>query len=107
MSAALLHEPSREAYVRDATAAVRRSSRQVDALVRTFEGEAACPPSVLSRLESLRNKRDTLLNKLEALRHHSDHRWNAARDELEEARRECREGWRLVLGSLEREKIFT
>lgn len=86
--------------------ALRRWSRHIDHLMQSFGGQHPAPPTLASKLESLRNKRDTATNKLAALKHGQRAAWGRATRELEDAVREMRDAWRSVLATLGREDLF-
>lgn len=96
----------REALIRQGEREVRRWSGYVDTLLRAFRRNEEAPPSLASKMEELRNKRDSVVTKVEALKRHKQSGWSEAKGELEEARRELRNSWRTVIGTLDRESLF-
>ena len=71
-----------------------------------FGAITAAPPALASRMEALRNKRDTFVTKVEALKRHRDRNWFRAREDLERAQRELQDAWRTVIGTLNKEGLF-
>jgi len=97
----------REAVIRQGETEVRRWSGYVETLLHAFRRNDDAPPSLGSKMEELRNKRDSVVTKVEALKRHKQRGWSEARGELEVARRELKESWRTVIGTLDRESLFT
>lgn len=98
--------PDVEAVIDGAEAEAARWSRSVDTLLQAFGGLDEVPPALGSKLEALRNKRDTVVTKVEALKRHRGDGLARARRELERARRELRDAWRTVIGILQKESLF-
>jgi len=98
--------PERQAFLERSEKEVTRWSNTVDTLVEAFHGRRATPPSLHAKIEALRNKRDTVVTKVVALKHHPREGWRDARRELEVARRELRDCWRSVIGTLDKEGLF-
>jgi hypothetical protein len=96
----------REALLARTEAEVERWTGYVDTLLEAFHGRDEAPPILGSRMEALRNKRDCVLTKVEALKRHKHQGWARARKELDEARRELRECWRTVISTLQKESLF-
>ncbi len=96
----------RDSAIRKSESEVRRWSSYVETLLRAFHQHAEVPPALGARLEELRNKRDSVVTKLEALKCHKVRGWTEARRELDGARRELRDAWRSVIGTLDRENLF-
>lgn len=87
-------------------AETERWSRYVDTLLRAFQSSPQPPPALGPRITSLQHKRETVLTKVEALKRHQKAGWTRSRREYDEARRELRDAWRLVLTTLQRESLF-
>lgn len=96
----------REKHIDARASDVKRWSRFVDTLLRAFDGRDDAPPVLAARMEALRNKRDSVVTKVEALKHHKHEGWTQARRELREAERELKESWRMVINTLDRESMF-
>lgn len=96
----------RDAAIEKAVADARRWSRYVDTLLDAFRSNGEAPAALGARLEALRNKRDSVVTKVEALKRHRTRDWARARRELDAARGELRECWRSVIGTLDREDLF-
>ena len=92
--------------IREAETEARRWTRLVDSLVGAFQGRRDCAPQLAARMEALRNKRDTVVTKVEALKRHRSRNWYRARLELEDARRELEDSWRTVIGALNKEGLY-
>ena len=99
-------EEDRQAVIERLQRETARWSKYVDTLLHAFRGRDDVPPKLDHRMEALRNKRDSVETKLQALRRHKDRQWTRARAELEEAQRELRDSWRLVIHTLDRESLF-
>ncbi|MFT5289165.1 MAG: hypothetical protein ACI82F_001224 [Planctomycetota bacterium] len=97
---------NRDALIRKSERDVLRWSNYVDTLLRAFLRSAEAPPTLGPKMEELRNKRDSVITKLEALKRHKVSGWAEARKELDSARRELRDAWRTVIGALDRECLF-
>ena len=89
-----------------ATAEMERWDRYVDTLVSAFQRSGEAPPALEPKLEELRHKRDSVVTKLAALRHHERRGFKDARHELERARSELRNAWRSVIGTLSKDGLF-
>lgn len=84
----------RQALIEETEAEMERWSRYVDSLLRAFDGCEDAPPNMTARMEALRNKRDSVLTKVVALKRHRQRGWAAARRQLRESQRELQESWR-------------
>ena len=93
-------EGPRRNLIAEAQQEAHRWSGMVDALLIAFRGKQVSSPGLTVRMEGLRNKRDTYVTKVEALKRHRDRNWFRARDELERAQRELHDAWRSVLAAL-------
>ena len=100
-------DEARAAHLRRVRRRTAHWNRCVDHLLTAFDvDDDDSPPVLASRLEALRNKRDTVVTKTRALEHHVREGWPAAKHELERAQRELRASWRTVVSALERESLF-
>jgi hypothetical protein len=99
-------EQDRNVLIRRSVGEAERWSDLVDTLLRAFHRRAGTPPSLGCKMEALRNKRDTVVTKVEALKRHRDSGWQSAQRELDSARRELRDAWRSVIGTLDKESLF-
>ena len=77
----------------------------MDTMLRALRSEDASP-ALRVKVEELRNKRDSLETKAEALKRHRLRGWANAQREFEEARSELKTTWRTVIGRLDRESLF-
>jgi len=93
----------RQGLIDDVEAETSRWSRSVDALLRAFRRGGGTTEKLAPRMEALRNKRDTVVTKVEALKRHRESGWSRAHREFLDARRELRESWRSVICALDRE----
>jgi hypothetical protein len=93
----------RQGLIDDIEAETRRWSRSVDVLLRAFCKGDRTIPKLAPRMEALRNKRDTVVTKVEALKRHRESGWSRAHREFLDARRELRESWRSVISTLDKE----
>lgn len=101
-----LKEKAQDAVISRTERDVKRWSGYIDSLLQAFHRAESVPPSIGSKMEELRNKRDCVLTKVEALKHHKRSGWQSARKELDEARRELRDAWRTIIGTLDKESLF-
>ena len=93
----------RQGVIDDVEAEARLWSKNVDALLRAFRRGSGTAAKLASRMEALRNKRDTVETKVEALKRHRESGWSEAHREFLDARRELRDSWRTVISALDRE----
>lgn len=99
-------EVTRGNFIADAQQDAHRWSGLVDALLNAFRGQQSSLPGLTVRMEGLRNKRDTYVTKVEALKRHRDRNWFRAREELEEAQREMHNAWRSVISALNKHGLI-
>ncbi len=81
-------------------------SRNVDRLIRAFRASEASIPGLAAKLEELRNRRDTVEIKAQALARHSGERFEEAQHDFKVARAEMLAVWRSVLAAVERDGAF-
>lgn len=96
----------RESVLRNGEADLRHWNRYVESLLSAFRTRNGLASPLGSKLEELRNKRDSVVTKFEVLKRHRETGWSEARRELDKATRELRESWRSTLGTLDRESRF-
>ncbi len=96
----------RDALIQKSETDMEKWSGLVDTLLHAFHNSTEAPPSLGSKMEALRNKRDTAATKVQALKRHRDRDWSKARDELTHARQELRQAWRSVIGTLDKESLY-
>jgi len=106
MAATRTDRGDREAALRRIESEVRLWSGYVDVLLHALRARDDTPRAVAARLEELRNKRDSLVTKFDALKLHMVVGWAAAANEVELAQRELRAAWRTVIGMVDREALF-
>ena len=99
-------EQDRDAVVRRSRHEAGRWSGLVDTLLRAFHRSEDAPPALRGKLEELRNRRDTVVTKVDALARHRHSGWRSARRELDDARAEFRGAWRSVIGTLDKESLY-
>lgn len=96
----------RDARIEEVRRDVQQWNKYVNALLAAVSEEDDCPPMLGGKVESLRNKRDSLMTKYEALRRHQRSGWERARRDLCDAREEFLNSWRSVMATIDREGIF-
>jgi len=96
----------RNAFVRKLERDSQRWAQSVDSLARAIRESEETPPALECRVEELRNKRDSVVTKVAALKRHTQSGWSAAWREFDEARKKLRRSWRAVLGAMDRERFF-
>ena len=101
----LVTTEDRETVIRTSERRARRWSTYVDTLLDAFHASDGGPASLASKMEELRNKRDSVLTKVEALKRHKATGWSAARAELRDAQSELRGVWRSVISTLDKECV--
>ena len=97
---------SKSTLLKSARADARKWSRYVDRLLEAFHSSGNASPILAPGMEALRNKRDTLVTKVQALARHQEIGWSRAQSEVERARRELRDSWRIVISALDRESTI-
>lgn len=99
-------EVPRRNFIAEAQRESQRWSSMVDSLLDAFQSQRRSMPGLAVRMEGLRNKRDTYVTKVEALKRHRERNWARAREEFEGAQRELQDAWRTVISTLNKQGLI-